>query len=109
MPATASQLRQVRKFVGSKPDDATVNEVFDDPEDGQGDVKRTALSILETRLADFIAENPAYGLPGRFYRQGRNLGSLQLLERQIAALKGALGIAAPTVTWSKLTRAGRGR
>ena len=92
MPLSGLQLAELRALVGSVPDDDALNDRFE----LVGSVARTALSILETRLAD-ARSNPDFRTAD--YSETRNEHHIKALEAQVARAQAAvtaeeLGVAA---------------
>jgi hypothetical protein len=102
----AATLDAIREWVGSTPDDTTVESTYQ--RTGVGTVERAALAILRKRRADMVASPAEWDLTGDYSQKtGKNLDELDKL---IAALEGITGAAgAGTMTTSQLVRPDRAR
>jgi hypothetical protein len=75
---TESQLIQIRRQVGSKPDDAALQSIYD----RTADVDELVLEVLETRLADLVSAPAQFTVVGEY---GQDTG------KNIEALRAAVG------------------
>jgi hypothetical protein len=90
----ATTLAQIRDWVGSTPDDDTIEATFGRADTGTADL--TALAILKKRRADLLANPTAFELVGD-YREDRGK-NLEALNAQIAELAALCGIGPDVVT-----------
>lgn len=106
MALDAATLDAIREWVGSTPDDNTVESTYQ--RTGVGTVARAALAILRKRRADLLAQPAEWDLDGDYgQKTGKNLDELNA---QIAALEAITGAAgAGTMTTSQLVRPDRTR
>lgn len=83
----AAILGQIRDWVGSQPDDATVESFYSRL--GNGTVETAALSILRQRRADLEANPETFNVQGDYSQStGKNLDSLNSRIGQLEALTG---------------------
>jgi len=108
---SADDIAAVREWVGSDPDDDTVEAELDRWVDDPHPVERAALAILRVRLADVLA-GPAKWAEGQDYSEDWS-SNLKLLQGRVARLEGIVGadadLAAPTVAVGQLVRPERDR
>lgn len=103
-------LAEIREHIGSAPDDATVEDVYDrKAANGVEDdklVASTALAILKQRRAEFTILG-SFSVPGDY---SRTIGdAVRALDNKIAELEQITGEGAGTVTAAKLVRCDTGR
>jgi hypothetical protein len=104
-----ADLAAVREWVGSQPSDDAVRLVYE----RRGTIEATALAILRSRRADFVARASKFSADGDFDED--IVQNIKSLDGDIARLEALLptteGGAADLglVTTSRLVRTGRGR
>lgn len=100
MALDAATLARIREWVGSKPDDDTVDATF--ALDGNGTIETTALSILRIRYADLLAAPSTFAVQGDYSQStGKNI---EALEGKIGELEQLVGAACGQVTAGLLKR-----
>lgn len=104
MAVDAATIDAIREWVGSAPDDNTVESTYN----RTGTVELAALRILRQRRADLLAQPAEWDLDGDYgQRVGKNLDELAA---QIAALEAITGAAgAGSMVTSQLVRPDRTR
>lgn len=104
-------LAEIREHIGSAPDDATVETVYDRKEaSGVEDdklVASTALSILRQRRAEFTIRPASFSVPGDYSQS--TTGNLTALDSKIAELEAITGEGGGAVSTAKLVRCDTGR
>jgi hypothetical protein len=74
MPLSTEDLHWVRRQVGDRPDDATLNEAYE----RLGTREDVAREVLEKRLANFLSQPAEFVLPGDYSQDAsRNISALQ--------------------------------
>ena len=87
---SASDVLWVRAWVGDDPDDARLDEIFDDPEIG-GSRGNVALWVLQNRKANLLSNPTSFSIPEVYSETTTSAEILKLLNSQIAALVAAIG------------------
>lgn len=100
MALDAATLNGVRRWVGSSPDDTTIEATYAIA--GLGTIEATALSILQTRLAD-LEGNPAEFEVVGDYRQATSK-NIDALRARIADLEALCGAGGSVVSTGRLVR-----
>lgn len=80
---TVEQLAEIREWVGSTPDDATVEATFD----ALGGVRDTIRRILRMRRADMIANPSQFAIPGEYSQS--TVQNLKSIDELLAELETA--------------------
>lgn len=80
---TEDQIVEIRRQVGSEPDDATLQAIYD----RTGDINELILEVLETRLADWLRRPASFNIPGE-YGETRSVEQIKALQQQIEDLGG---------------------
>lgn len=83
---TEDQLVEIRRQIGSAPDDATLQEIYDRTEN----TDELVLEVLETRYADWLRNPASYTIPGE-YGETRSAEQIKALQQQIEGLGSDLG------------------
>ena len=100
----AATIDAIREWVGSAPDDNTVESTYQ----RTGTVELAALRILRQRRADLISSPAEWDLDGDYGQ--KTTANLAALDAQIAALEAITGAAgAGTMVTSQLVRPDRTR
>lgn len=100
MALDAATLNGIRRWVGSTPDDATIEATFNI--DGIGTVEDCALSILQTRLADLEGTPATFDVKSDYSQStGKNLDSLR---DRISQLESLVGCGDSVVSVGRLAR-----
>lgn len=86
MALTQDQLIQIRRKIGTAPDDAALDAIYD----RVGDLDELVLEVLEIRLADMMRAPSSFAVPGEYSQSTSE--NIRALERDIAALGGPTGL-----------------
>lgn len=104
MAASAAELAEIRRWVGSTPDDSTLNEIWD----RLLSVNAVALEVLGKRLADFEKDPGSLSVVGDF-SQSTDV-NIRSLNEKIAKLTGLVSSgSASGIGVSRLVRRGPDR
>lgn len=75
MSLTEDQLVQIRRQIGNKPDDASLNSIYD----RTGDLDELVLEVLETRLANLESSPAQFTVVGEYSQDtSKNIEALRL-------------------------------
>lgn len=107
MALDAAILDQVRDWVGSTPDDATIEARYNQSAGDEHPVEATALAILRRRRADMVASPAEWRLDGDY--QQKTEANIAALDAQIADLERIVATGGGMVTTSQLVRCDTGR
>lgn len=88
MALTEDQVIDIRREVGSAPDDAALDAIF--ARNG-GDIDGLILEVLEIRYADMIRNPGSYSISGK-YSESRLAEQLKALLAKINGIRARLGL-----------------
>ena len=93
MPLSGDDLTYLRRRVGSSPDDAALEVIYATYEDRAHPLEHLTLHVLETRLADLLANPASFSVSGEYSQStGENIRALtKLVDAQRSHMIG-LGI-----------------
>jgi hypothetical protein len=83
---TEDQLYQLRRKVGTAPDDATLNALYEQLDD----VDQVAIQVLSERRADLVRKPSSFTIPGD-YSESRSAEQLKALDAELGTIPGGPG------------------